>query len=102
MDTVIIPEGRRGLPDQHNLRKEYEELLPLRNLIVRELELRIEEAVAPLYARPRIKGRVKSFESYFKKYIRFLKNEISSHYSGITDLIGIRIICPFLEDLVTV
>ena len=92
METIV--------PDQHSLRKEYDELLPVRTLMVRELELRIEEALSPLPSSPRIKGRVKSFESYFKKYLRLLKNG-GSAVPAITDLIGVRVICPFLEDLAT-
>ena len=104
MEKGILFEGNSGLeesrhPNQNSLRKEYEELLPLRTLLVRDLELYVEEAVTSLSSRPRIKGRIKSFESYFKKYIRQLKDEASPL---ITDLAGIRIICPFLEDLATV
>ena len=117
MDTI-------NLPDQKILCKEYDELLPVRTGIARELELCVEEAVSPLFSHPRIKGRVKSFRSYFRKYIRFLKGGVpespaGNHphnslacsqdirariiaASGITDFIGIRIICPFLEDLGTV
>jgi putative GTP pyrophosphokinase len=53
-----------------------------------------------LPSRPSIKVRVKDFASYFKKYIRVLKSRSAS--AAITDIIGIRIICPFLEDLAAV
>ena len=76
---------------------EYEKQLPERSLIVRELETCIGEALAPMFSRPRLTGRIKSFESYFKKYIRLLK---SGSPPVISDLIGVRVICPFLEDLV--
>ncbi len=54
--------------------------------------------------RPSIKGRIKSFDSYYKKYIRLLKQ---ARLSGrpplaINDLIGLRIVCPFLGDLAVV
>jgi putative GTP pyrophosphokinase len=92
MDTVIIP-------DRNILLKGYEELLPARILIARELEQRIEEAVISMASIPRVKGRIKSFESYFKKYIRYLKNGPCDNPLQVNDLIGIRIVCPFLEDL---
>jgi putative GTP pyrophosphokinase len=85
--------------DQETLRKEYNEPLPVRLLIVRELELRIESVIQIMESHPRVKGRIKSFESYYKKYIRYLKNDDPFNHKKITDIIGIRIVCPFLEDL---
>jgi putative GTP pyrophosphokinase len=50
-----------------------------------------------------VKGRVKSFKSFFKKYIRYLKESKASNENiNIPDQIGIRIICPFIEDTRTV
>jgi putative GTP pyrophosphokinase len=50
-----------------------------------------------------VKGRAKDFESFFKKYIRLLKNNPpNSGPPCITDLLGMRIVCPFIEDLVGV
>ena len=102
METTALSEDGRGLgeshsPDQASLRGEYDELLPIRSLILRELETRVEEALVPLASSPKIKGRVKSFESYLKKYIRCLKGGYAP--SHITDIIGIRVICIFLEDI---
>ena len=96
-----------NFPAQNVLHTEYDELLPLRKLMARELEFFIEEAMTPLHSRLRIRARVKSFESYYKKYIKLLKGKTVPHSSEklsarITDLIGIRIICPFLEDLAVV
>jgi putative GTP pyrophosphokinase len=85
--------------NQETLRKEYDELLPVRVLIVRELELRIEGVIHIMESHPRVKGRIKSFESYYKKYIRYLKSGDPLNQKKITDIIGIRIVCPFLEDL---
>ena len=87
-------------PDQSSLRRKYHELLHLRNRLVRELELLIEEAVASMTSIPRVTGRVKSFDSYLKKYLRYLKD--GADPSEIKDAIGIRIICIFLEDLLRV
>ena len=82
------------------LRKEYDELLPLRTALLRELELFLEGMLASVTSTPKIRGRVKSFESYFKKYTRCLEDGVSP--SHISDIIGIRIICTFLENLSTV
>ena len=44
-----------------------------------------------------IKYRLKSFDSYFQKIIRYRQKGIDPII--INDLIGLRIICPFLEDV---
>ena len=93
---------KTGLPDRNVIRHEYDKLLSARNLVVRELETYLEDVVTKLSSRPRVKGRVKSFGSYFKKYIRLFKHSSPAGASFITDLIGVRIICPFLEDLAAV
>ncbi|MDR0624465.1 MAG: tetratricopeptide repeat protein [Treponema sp.] len=89
-----------SLPDQRTLRQIYEQYAENRTLVIKDLEIRIEKTVSVLPSRPTAKGRAKDFDSFFKKYIRLLKN--SPPNSGpplITDLIGIRIVCPFIEDL---
>ena len=83
-------------PNQKKLRAEYNKFLSRRNSIVRELEQRIEEVLAPLPSRPRVSGRVKSFESYYRKRLRLLKEGSAAR---ISDLIGIRVICLFIDDL---
>jgi putative GTP pyrophosphokinase len=94
-DNIVFPE-------RNSLLVEYERLLSRRIMVVRELENRIEQAIAPLPSHPRVKGRLKSFDSYFKKYIRLLKNDLSVQTPTIADVLGIRVICPFLEDLAAV
>jgi len=94
-DNIVFPE-------RNSLLAEYEKFLSKRTLIVRELENCIEQAIAPLPSHPRVKGRIKSFDSYFKKYIRLLKDDPSVQVPNISDILGIRVICPFLEDLAAV
>ncbi|MDR2096432.1 MAG: tetratricopeptide repeat protein [Treponema sp.] len=84
-------------PDRTSLRKEYEEFAEIRNWVIMDLAALIEEKLTLLESKPSIKTRHKDFNSYFKKYIKLLKNG----YTGspfITDIIGLRIVCPFLED----
>jgi len=94
-DNIVFPE-------KNSLFAEYEKFLSRRILIIRELENCIEQAIAPLPSHPRVKGRLKSFDSYFKKYIRLLKEDPSVKIPNIADVLGIRVICPFLEDLAAV
>jgi putative GTP pyrophosphokinase len=90
-------------PDQNKLREEFDGYFEARTLITRDLEGRIEETVCTLASRPTVKVRSKDFSSYFKKYIRLLKSAPgSSSVPLITDLIGVRIVCPFIEDLALV
>jgi putative GTP pyrophosphokinase len=91
------------LPDQNTLRQIYEQYADTRALVIKDLESRIENILAVLPTRPTVKGRAKDFGSYFKKYIRLLKlNPSGPDSPPITDLIGIRIICPFINDLAEV
>jgi putative GTP pyrophosphokinase len=88
----------RGLPDRTVLQKNYEQYAEARAHITRDLKEYIEEAVRRLPSHPTVKSRAKEFASFLKKYISFLKN----HAAGspvITDLVGIRIVCPFIEDI---
>jgi len=94
-DNIVFPE-------RNSLLSEYEKLVSKRIMVVRELENCIEQAINPLPSHPRVKGRLKSFDSYFKKYIRLLKSDPSVKAPNITDVLGIRVICPFLEDLAAV
>ncbi|AEF81132.1 RelA/SpoT domain-containing protein [Leadbettera azotonutricia] len=90
----------RPIPDLNTLRKQYDEFLDPRLMIVRDLRIRIEGVLRTfLPSRPSVKARVKDFASYFKKYIRILKANNSDADPVINDIIGVRIVCPFLEDL---
>ncbi|PKL41100.1 MAG: hypothetical protein CVV44_00230 [Spirochaetae bacterium HGW-Spirochaetae-1] len=47
-----------------------------------------------------IKGRVKDFEAFYRKLlVKSQKQHIENPFEAINDLIGIRIIVPFLEDI---
>ncbi|MDR2660191.1 MAG: (p)ppGpp synthetase [Spirochaetaceae bacterium] len=88
----------RVLPDKNLLQSQYDADFPARENIVRELEIYLEKLLSPLPSHLTIKGRVKSFNSFFKKYLRYL-NEISNNETPvIPDQIGIRVVCPFIED----
>jgi putative GTP pyrophosphokinase len=88
------------IPDQKILRETYNRYADIRLLTTKDLEDAIEETVRTLPSHPTVKGRSKNFTSYFKKYLRILKNDRGIDQPPlITDLIGVRIICPFLEDL---
>ena len=101
-DMTITPVGLEGDvsgPAKDSIWLEYEKFYKSRALTVQELEKRVKKAIAPFSSNLRVTGRVKSFKSFKRKYIRYLQNNKDTAPPQITDLIGIRIICTFLEDL---
>jgi len=51
---------------------------------------------------PTIKSRIKDFDHYFEKLGRICKDRATKGPASITDMLGLRIICPFLEDVETI
>jgi putative GTP pyrophosphokinase len=89
-----------GLPDKNLLQLVYDRYMEIRALVSKDLEDLIEAVVYRLPSRPTVKGRIKDFSSYYKKHIKLLKeNPFSKDPPLITDLIGIRIVCPFIDDI---
>ncbi|MDR1105700.1 MAG: RelA/SpoT domain-containing protein, partial [Treponema sp.] len=89
-----------AIPDQTELRRLYDQYAGARSAAVRELRARIEDVFSGSASRQvMVKARLKDFPSFFKKYIQVLKTRNFAFRPVITDLIGIRVICPFIEDL---
>jgi putative GTP pyrophosphokinase len=94
---------KNSLPDRQFLQKQYEQRIGSLILIIGELRSSIEQALRGLPSPPTIKARLKDFDSYFEKYIRVLNSgPIEDGKPLITDIIGLRIVCPFLEEVDTV
>ncbi len=92
------PEINNGLPDRFAAKKLYAVIRP-------ELEeqlLKIYRSLRGLLEEqgytPTIKYRVKGFDNYFNKLLK-LYHERPQGSLLINDLLGLRVICPFLEDL---
>jgi len=90
-------ENHIPTPEKNNLQKEYGSYLDIRNSIVNDLKVLTDNVLTPLDSNPVVSGRTKNFTSFFSKYIRFLK--AGEKNPRITDLLGVRVICPFIEDL---
>jgi len=88
------------IPNKIELRKRFEVHEERRANIVKDLTERVELILSSFSIRPIVKGRTKSFDSYYRKYLKFLKEHNDSPL--ITDMMGIRVVCLFLEDLDTV
>ncbi|MCL2481692.1 MAG: tetratricopeptide repeat protein [Spirochaetaceae bacterium] len=88
---------QRIVPNRVNLEATYRDREETYYLIVRDLARKIEQELSSRQIRASIRFRVKNFENYFRKFVRRLRE--SNHKLLITDILGIRIICPFLETL---
>jgi putative GTP pyrophosphokinase len=88
------------LPSRKALLAEYEGFFKCRLRITQDLESMLEKRLSGLSSHLTVKGRLKDFPSYHKKYIRILKNVSRNILPEITDLIGLRVVCPFLEDMI--
>jgi putative GTP pyrophosphokinase len=86
-------------PDQKQMREEYDSYLSIRRLIVKDLKKYVEKIIKGLDPCPTVISRIKSFSSFYRKYLKNRNIEKDLH---IMDLIGLRIICPFSEDQKTV
>jgi putative GTP pyrophosphokinase len=86
------------LPDKKKLQAIYERYAEVRFLTSKDIEQYLETVLDSLFPRPTVKGRVKDFSSYYKKYLKLLKQTPGVN-PIITDVIGIRVICPFIEDI---
>jgi putative GTP pyrophosphokinase len=84
-------------PEKNHLQKEYDLYSQVRLSIVNDLKLQVDGILASLDSNPVVSGRIKNFTSFFSKYIRLLK--AGEKKPQITDLMGVRVICPFIEDL---
>jgi putative GTP pyrophosphokinase len=106
-DSADNPHGECGalqtinpIANKETFRLAFEAGAETRRRIARDIEGRIEHALSSLASHPTLKIRTKRFASFYKKYLRLYKSGVKRPY--ITDIIGIRIVCPFIEDLATV
>ncbi len=91
------------LPNRDDLERRYAHYLPDLTVLMERLEQRLRECVV-VSSVPTLKSRVKSFNSYYRKLLRTLSgaNPPKDDLPVISDILGIRIICAFLQDLVEV
>jgi putative GTP pyrophosphokinase len=84
-------------PNKDTMKGRFESTAAAKNLVARDIVNQLGRVLSVLVAPPAIKVRIKRFDSYYKKYLNLLKEGQSVPL--ITDLIGLRVICPFMEDL---
>jgi putative GTP pyrophosphokinase len=90
------------IPNRTELEADYERRRPVYQSVLEDFERLVGNRLEASGLRPTIKGRIKSFDSLYGKKIRLLRE---ARLDGgrapipITDIIGIRVVCPFLGDI---
>jgi putative GTP pyrophosphokinase len=88
-----------GTPDRAKLHAVYKRHRGGYDSALRKVDGQVQSLLTQHGINATIQTRIKSFESYFEKILKLLNNYTEPVV--LTDMIGIRVICPFLEDLVT-
>ncbi len=101
-----MPKQHRSvpwLPDRERLSELYEGYQAAFVTLLERTESRLKDCIR-VSSVPTFKGRIKSFPSYYRKLLRLMPNGVTTNgdLPIISDIIGIRIICAFLEDLTQV
>ncbi|MGI5088893.1 (p)ppGpp synthetase [Treponema vincentii] len=86
------------IPDKNQLKKQYNDYHAHFVVLLKRLEDYLR-SIVKVSALPAYKTRVKSFDSYYEKLLKFPPADPSIKFPVVTDLIGIRIVCPFLQNL---
>jgi putative GTP pyrophosphokinase len=91
---------KKNYPNRNSLKTKYDFLYPLYVKLLEDFKQEIEKLLSTRGVRGSVKFRVKAFSSYFDKILRKMNAEkgvISPPV--INDILGVRIVCPFLENL---
>ncbi len=88
---------KKPLLDRIKIQNQYKKNKLKYEKILRDISLEIRNILGKNNINSTIKQRVKTFDSYFHKILK--QHKEGKKNIKIKDIIGIRIICPFLEDL---
>ncbi|MDA3949508.1 MAG: tetratricopeptide repeat protein [Spirochaeta sp.] len=94
MFRVTVP-----LPARRDLEIEYQHHAAVLEKALHELHRRLRVNLTTDAIRPDIKYRIKTFESLYEKVLRRAREQGQQEEIAITDLLGIRVVCPFVEDI---
>ena len=88
------------MPSKGKIEELYNSYYPIFSCILNNIQNALAGSIE-LNPRPVLKSRIKSFKSYYKKVLRQKANEIysSNGLVCLTDMIGVRVVCAFLEDV---
>ena len=90
------------IPNKEQLQIAYDSYKTVLTAILFSVEQKLKKNLL-LASMPTFKTRIKDFNSYYKKLLRVRPKSLGiQNLPPLTDLLGIRVICAFLEDLKTV
>ena len=81
------------------LDKRYRHSRIVYEMTLKALTEKVFEPIQKAGLRSTIHHRVKSFTSWYTKILRAATAEENNGHISITDVLGIRIVCPFLEEV---
>jgi len=91
------------IDNKSKLLSQYEKLYKKNEKILSILTKKFETILTGSGCNAQIKGRIKSFDALYRKILMRCQNgTIEKPFEVITDIIGMRIVVPFLEDLESV
>ncbi len=88
------------MPSKSNIEDLYNSYYPIFSCILNNVQNMLAGDL-DLNPRPVLKSRIKSFKSYYAKVVRQRADAIyqTNQLVCLTDMIGIRVVCAFLEDI---
>ena len=91
--------GQR-MPSKSNIEELYNSYYPIFSCILNNVQNMLAGDL-DLNPRPVLKSRIKSFKSYYAKVVKQRADSIyrTDKLVCLTDMIGIRVVCAFLEDI---
>jgi putative GTP pyrophosphokinase len=87
----------KKIPERREARSLYVQYRPQYDVVLRRIYRRIRDLLARNGIEATIKYRIKRFETYYEKLVRM--NHSKTTPLLMNDILGIRIVCPFLEDI---
>ena len=97
-------ETQEPIPSRAALERAYKTALPVMDKVLKEMGDRTRACLEASGLFPAYKQRIKSFNSCFAKRVKFFREASAGGRPAlpITDILAIRIICPFIGDLAKV
>ncbi|MFA7565813.1 MAG: tetratricopeptide repeat protein [Alkalispirochaeta sp.] len=87
------------IPSRRDLEIEYEQQAVILEKALHEMHRRMRRLLKNDELTPNIKYRVKSFDSFYEKLLRRARSHEEEGEIRITDILGLRVVCPFMEGL---
>ena len=88
------------IENKYKLLSQYQKLAKKYEKILYILTKKVEHILTGAGCNAQVKARIKSFDAFYRKLLERCQNQvIEKPFETITDIIGMRIVVPFLEDL---